>query len=180
MAEKKRNKKQIRLQDIKKNLQGHYDYMGPVYVFGGESADYKQFRLRAWTLSLICALCAIAGGIVPATGAMDTWYVILPYGATVLSAGLVIYRVVQWTQNNGVLREYTYEKAGKGFPINIKGLMASATITLVMEIYHLARYGMGEYPIGALILVISMALTIVFGRMLDIEVSRQSWTRFNQ
>lgn len=174
MAEKRWKRKQIRLQDFEKNIHGEYEYRGAMYRFSG---NYRTFMIKAWALVLAIVALVITAGILPATGAMDTWYVVIPFAVTIGAAGFCCYRLVQWSSGNGLIREYNYEKTVTSFPKTIKVLIGAAGVTLFTEGTHLILNGMGEYPTGAVVLLVSMAIIIVLGILLERLVSLISWEK---
>ena len=174
MAEKKRNKRQIRLQDFEKNAEGKYEYRGTTYRFSG---DFAYFMKRSWTLMVLIIIAVISGGLLPATGAMDTWYVLIPYGITVGAAGFCCYRLIQWSGGKGVIREYNYAKSVRGLPMSVKVLIWAASTTFFLELFYLVSNGMGDYPLGAVVLLISTAITVILAMVLERLISLQSWEK---
>ena len=164
--------KQVKLQDIEKDSSGNYAYKGVIYRFRG---DFKAFILKAWALMALVVALVILGGLFPATGAMDTWYVIIPYASTVAASGFMVYRLVIWTGGKGELRSYEFERTARRTEMNLYILIFLAIVTLALEIMHLVVFGLGEYPKGAILLMISMALTAGLGVLTLKHFNKANW-----
>ena len=161
------------LRDMYLDEDGEYSYRGAFYEIQG---DGKVINLRAWLLVAIIDVALIASGLFPATGAMDTWYVILPYAATIICAGFVTYYMARWTIR-GVqrLREYIYKKTILRLNGATRALSILGIITAILEGFHLIMNGMGEHPKGAIILIICAVLTGVLGNILFRSIKAQEW-----
>ena len=164
--------KQLKLQDIRKDESGTYTYQGEMYKFRG---DFGAHIKKGWIFTCIIALAAVGGGLLPATGMMDTWYVIIPYAATVGAAGFIVYRMVHWTSGKGELRSYNYERTARNFGVNIYILLVTSVITLVSETVHLFINGLGEYGKGAIILLICMTIAFLGGLALLKHIKSAEW-----
>lgn len=120
--------------------------------------EQKRLITGLWVLVILAAGLAVLGGLFPASGAMDTWYVILPFAATIGAVGFMIYLMVLLT-----FEGKTYDKLLKRGDINLKLIVGFAFGTLITEMIYLGKNGWGEYPKGAVILMITMGLTGCLG-----------------
>ena len=165
------------LKDTCLEANGEYTYTGAHYDLKGSKAAAIKALIMAGGMMLI----SIIGGIMPATGAMDTFYVILPYATTVALSGFLLYYNLKWVHWGGVhLRKYVYEKTIPRIPKVSMAVTIAAFLTLVMEIFHLIRYGMGDYPKGAIVLLICVAVTGVIGIFLFRHVKGLEWLNSNE
>lgn len=160
------------LKDTRLEDDGKYSYTGAHYDLQGTKGD----AIKGLILAAATFLAAVSGGILPATGAMDTWYVIIPYATTIALSGFNLYYGIKWIHWGGVhLRTYVYEKTIPRIPKVSKAISIAAFITLAGEIFHLITHGMGEHPKGAVVLMISVAVTGVLGIALFRHLKGLEW-----
>ena len=77
------------LSDFNLEDSGDYNYRGAFYAI----ASRDKSLMGMLVLSLLMLLAAVIGGVFPATGATDTWYVILPFGLSIAISGVLAYHV---------------------------------------------------------------------------------------
>lgn len=137
---------------------GKYKYSGAVVEIGSDKRPFKKFARLLWAWVLICAALQIMCGCIPVDGMNNTFYVILPYGAGVISTGVLLYYIPGLTSKDGKIREYIYEKNRK--IINVCSLCDAAfcTVTLIGEIVFVITNGFSE---GALLSVVFMASHVI-------------------
>lgn len=161
------------LTDMYLDEEGEYSYRGNYYSVKG---DGKGINRRALALALAIDALLILSGLFPATGAMETWYVIIPYALTIIFAGFTTYYVGRWTYRGPEkLREYIYKKTITRLPGAALGIAIASGITALAEIAHLFANGMGEYPKGAIILTICVLATSFLGYNLWKFINNQEW-----
>ena len=95
MAEGRKNRNS-HLSDIKLDDSGDYNYQGDFYALEYDGA-HQAFIMRLWPLTIIALLAEIIAGLFPATGASDTWYVILSFGITISLVLVIIYHLFKLT-----------------------------------------------------------------------------------
>ena len=184
---------------------GEYRYDGAFYALVG---DYKRITLRFGLVAVLIFVSIIAAGFQPATGAMDTWYVVLPFGLTFLMSGIVLYKILTWANavrtddysikgvlssdedfpedfsynkdGTGLLREYKYDKTVPKIPGLLIALMVFAAITFVDEVFYLITHGKGEHFTGAIVLVFAMALVAGLSLYLLRGFKGQKWLKLQQ
>ena len=167
--------KQVKLQDIHRYDDDHYVYKGEEYRFSG---DFKSYISKFWALGSGAFLAALTGGLLPATGAMNTWYVILPYAATLIGTCLMLYRLYKWSAGKGVLRAYEYQRTAKGAKNNILAIGIGAFVTFLGEAFYLIGNGMGDHPTGAIVLLVTMAITLAISIVMRIHNKYNNWEKF--
>lgn len=166
------------LMDMHLNEEGEYDYKGVHYEIQG---DGKAAAIKALIMSLSIDALLITAGIIPASGAMDTWYVIMPFAITIVIAGFLTYYTIKWLYRGPKrLRGYVYNKTVVRIPGFAMAASIIAAITLIMEVFYLITHGMGEYPKGAFFLMISVLLTAVLGLVLCRSVKAQEWLKIEE
>lgn len=197
------------LRDIKLEDSGEYNYRGSFYALNeiGPNLAVKytieeksqKFAVISFALSLLALLFSVIGGLFPATGAMTTWYVILPFGLTIAFSGLLFYHYVKLIKGLmtlekssishlnveskkgiGMVRGYIYEKTWPRIrTFNIIQLVCGV-LTLIAETLHLVLYGKGEHFGGAIILLISVALSSICGGLLLYRYNGVKWLKMNE
>ena len=193
------------LSDFNLEDAGEYRYDGAFYALVG---DYKRITLRFVLVAVLIFVSIIAAGFQPATGAMDTWYVVLPFGLTFLMSGIVLYKTITWANalrsddysikgvlsshedfpedfsynknGEGLLREYKYDKTVPKMPGLLIALTAFSAITFVDEVFYLVTHGKGEYFRGAIILLFAMALVACLSLYLLWRFKGQKWLKLHQ
>ena len=181
------------LSDIRLESSGQYSYQGAFYKVEeistrpdkqadvGKQADvdkqaqqgdlYKKFLIYTWIPIAISIIALILAGMFPATGAMNTWYVLIPYGASVVSIGFITYYMARLTKgmlsleyrsgrDEGMVREYIYQKTWPRINPFTKALIVFTGITLFGEVFYLIKNGKGEYFGGAILLLMCMAIVV--------------------
>lgn len=176
--EKQRKKWKAHLNDILVDDEGKYSYQGDYYELTGD-AEYVNKRALL-SVTIMMGLLILAG-MFPATGAMDTWYVLFPYAAAIVFSGFLTFYTIRWRFNGvGRLREYVYRKTAQRLPAVSLGSLISAILTLLMEILHLSIFGMGKYPKGAIILIICVFLTAIVAYSLYCFLKGQEWLKMER
>ena len=161
------------LKDMYLDEEGTYSYKGAHYTVEG---DGKAINMRALIVTLLMDAALLATGMVPASGAVDTWYVIIPYTTAVIFSGFLTYYIGRWTYRGpSSLREYIYKKTVLRIPGSALGASIVSLITLVCEAIYLILNGMGKYPKGAILLIICMLITASLGYYLFEFIKKQKW-----
>lgn len=107
--EKKKKGHRAYLNDFQKNIAGEYIYTGAHYAFEGEKRDWKKKLLRLWLYTVVMSVAVLAVGCIPVAGMMNTFYVILPFAATLASVFSVVWAMCRLSAGGAVLREYVYK-----------------------------------------------------------------------
>ena len=181
---------------------GEYRYDGAFYALVG---DHKKITLKFSVSAILTFVAIIASGFFPATGAMDTWYVVLPFGLTFVMSGVVLYKVLTWARavnapdysikgvlsaeedfpedfsysrdGCGLLREYKYEKTVPKIPGLLIALSVLSGITFFDEVLYLLTHGKGEHFVGAILLVLVMAFVAVTSLLTLKAFKAQKWLK---
>ena len=101
--------------------------------------------------SVLTEILLIVAGLFPAGGVMDTWYVVFPYGVSVVLGAVIIYRTAQWAKGHGEITEYVYEKSIKGMPNRRKALMIILGVAFIGELIWLLIHGRQVYFAGSIL-----------------------------
>ncbi len=208
---------------------GDYNYRGAFFAINGTKDETPNeivnLILPIWILGILSLLSVGIAGMFPATGATDTWYVILPFGITIAMACVILYHLAKLTKallsreassvhnlrpvqnetigesengeaiggegeefvfgsnpiydkdGKGLVREYIYEKTWPRLMPMTKVMLATAVITVVTEIMHLAINGKGNHFGGALLLIILVLVNAMCGGLLLYRYNTVKWLK---
>ncbi len=70
---------------------------GQTLTVASQRKSREVSLMKMFVISLFILFAAVFGGVFPATGATDTWYVILPFGLTIAVSGVLAYHVLRLT-----------------------------------------------------------------------------------
>lgn len=140
MERKQKRKSKEYLDDFRKDLNGNYQYTGSYRRYNGKIARSKMLALL-WLLCGGALAALIAAGCVPAPGAMDRFYVLLPYMAALVAAVSVVWALARLTAGGDPLRSYLYEQTVKALPTRCVLVVAFAGISAVGECVDLYLHG---------------------------------------
>lgn len=128
MQQKKTRRGQEYLNDFRKDVNGSYLYQGSYRNYAGSMA-YGKMQCRLW---LLCggALAALAAaGMVPAPGAMQQFYVLLPYAAALIASISAVWALARMSRGGQHLRSYVYDQTVAKLPLRclLTGVFAALT-----------------------------------------------------
>lgn len=132
MASGKKKKRQY-LSDFQQTASGEYVYTGNVFKYSGQGS-YKKLRLTLGGLCLWMAAAAVICGCIPAAGMKNTFYVILPYLACVLSVATVCWAVVRLLMAGKSVREYILEETVGKLPLRCLFTIVFAAASALAEV----------------------------------------------
>ena len=157
-----RRGKRSYLRDFQANDSGEYEYRGKLWKTALEAAEYRAVRRRYTLCAGLALLLTIAAGCFPA-GVMEAQlYVLLPYViALVLEARLLLaaYRLYFEQHEEGVLRDYIYERSADRIPRETETAAGFAIITLAANLIAKAFRHLQHLPAASPALVILWCVT---------------------
>ena len=133
--EKKRRGRRAHLDDFQKTASGDYVYSGKLHPFKPGVYTRKQALLRLWLAAAGLAAALAAAGCIPVAGMRNTFYVILPYAASLLAAVSVVWLMCRLTAGGDPLRDYVYAATVAQFRLR-------STVTAVLCAAALAGEGL--------------------------------------
>ena len=177
------------LTDIRLQDSGEYSYSGAYY-----KPDYDQetknpvgrFIKETIPFGILALASALAGGVLPATGATDTWYVILPFGLSIVMGFVLVYHLgklvyqMHYGKDNGLVRAYVYDKTWPRLTPITKVMIFTSILTIIAEVIHLVVFGKGSHFTGALFLLFCMVVTTVSGGVLLRAYNRVKWLKIEK
>ena len=164
-AQKKRGRR-ARLDDIKKNERGEYEYQGAQYVWADGAQARRQALMQLLALTVLLTAAVLAAGSIPAPGARDCWYLVLPCAAEVVAAVSICVGLVRLWLSGAVLKEYAYEVCTARLPGRAALLTVFALLAAAGEIIYVAGNGaQGAPALAALLTALELAAAAAAFRM---------------
>lgn len=172
MAQQQKRKGKEYLDDFHKDLNGNYQYTGAYDRYCGAMPRKKAMAL----LWLLCggAFAALAvAGFVPAPGAMNRFYVLLPYMVALVVQISAVWALVRLTAGGDPLRRYVREQTVDKMPLRCGVSAAAAVVAAAGECVDLFSHGVQNAlapALGFLLLALaggaaSGAAAVLAGRM---------------
>ena len=94
--------RRAQLERIRRNEAGEYAYTGPLYRYAGPRG---RFLAVLWGLCGAAAVCLVIGGVLPIPGAMDVFWILLPYCGSVVCCGMCLLSLAEVTASGDMLRQ---------------------------------------------------------------------------
>lgn len=140
MAEKKRKRwnRAAKASQFTRGAGGELVYTGRYYTFCSQGKEEYRRRMRTqYILAAISGLAVLAGGMLPVSSLLNTWYVILPYLLTLLGVVSVVWALCRMWHWGNPLREYVYDATVKQLPLRTMWTMILSMCTLCGQIWYL-------------------------------------------
>lgn len=179
MADEQKRKRKGRrayLNDFQSTVNGEYIYAGRVYTFDGTKKDWRRFIGTLAGLGALLAAAAITAGSIPAPGTMDCFYVLLPYIASLFSAGSLLWGLCRMAAGGEKLREYIYHKTVPQFTPRAMATAICAGCALLGEAIFVFRNGTGGLAPGMVLFLLCEAVLLAGALLWRRAVERQSWS----
>lgn len=163
------------LEDIRQNAAGEYIYTGAWYNYSGTLPRARALALLWLSMGLSGALL-LAAGFLPAPGALNCFYVVLPYVAALVSAVSAIWSLGQLTAAGDPIKAFPYETAILRLPRRALITAVLTAAALLLEILYLLLHGGTPWPVTALWLGL-MALASACAVLARLLTRKTGWTR---
>lgn len=166
MQQKKTHRGREYLDDFRKDINGSYLYHGSYRSYAGSTA-YATMRCRLW---LMCggALAALAAaGMVPAPGAMQQFYVLLPYAAALVACISVVWALARMSRGGERLRSYVYDQTVAKLPLRclLTGVFAAlAAAGEIIDVFLNGAQNAGIYAGMFIALAAAAAAAVLAAR----------------
>lgn len=182
MAEKNKKKKGRRayLDDFQTTVSGEMIYCGAYYAFQGGARARKRFLLKMAALSGVAVVLSVLSGCVPAPGALNCFYVLLPLLGSILSAVSVLWAVIRLITGGEELREYIYSATMEEFPLRTALCVGFAGLGLVGELLYLVLHGMEGKLFGMLIFLLCQLLVLLLSVFCRRTAKASVWKRLDK
>ncbi len=157
MADDKKQKeyrgRQAYLRDFKQDENGNYVYRGNTYDVK-DAQLFKRTVKLIWILAGFLIISLIVQGTIPASGMLNTFYIIIPYMLELLSCGLLVYSTAKLTWAQRPLREYIYKATVPKIPARALATSVFAFISAFMYVLWLILGGIERYVWCAVLFII--------------------------
>lgn len=145
MEQKKKGRGKEYLEDFRKDLNGNYQYTGTYCTYCGK-LPRKMALALLWLLCGGSAALLLAAGFVPAPGAMDRFYVLLPYAIALVAQVSAIWALVRLTAGGEPLRKYVHEQTIGQMPMRCLLSALFAAVAAMGECADLSLRGAQNAP----------------------------------
>ena len=140
--EKKRRGRRAYLDDYKALANGEIVYTGTVYSYAG-SVPWKKELTALWLCAGLSGACVTACGVLPVSGMMNTFYVILPWLLTFIGAGSLIWALCRMTHHGERPREHVFKATVGALPVRAAFTALCAAAAVLGHAVCLALNGPG-------------------------------------
>ena len=130
MQQKKTRRGREYLNDFRRDVNGSYLYQGSYRRYTG-SMPYAKLRGLLWTLCGGALAALAAAGMVPAPGAMQQFYVLLPYAGALVAGISAVWALAR-------MSSYVYEETVAKLPLRclLTGVFAAlAAVGECMDVF---------------------------------------------
>lgn len=177
MAEKQYKGRKAYLNDFKKNEKGEYAYEGTLYEWKGEPKAYGHTMKLIWSYGILLIISAAGAGFFDAPGAMNSFYVILPYMTSLVAAFSVLWGIIRLTEGKQPMRAYIYKASVEKLPVRSLIVMIFSGAAMAGELIYVFCHGSG----GKLPAIISFLTFEVFTLLLALgiykNVQKMPWEK---
>lgn len=152
-------KKKSALEQFQKNAAGDYVYTGKHYGFVSGEKSRKRALVELWVLSGAMGACSLGAGMFPAPGTVNTFYVLIPMAAAMISAMAALWALGQLSAGGDPLKEYVYEASVVKLPGRLMAVTVFSVLMMACELlYLILNGGWGRAVIGVLVLEAAAAV----------------------
>ena len=137
MQQKKTRRGREYLNDFRRDVNGSYLYQGSYRRYTG-SMPYAKLRGLLWALCGGALAALAAAGMVPAPGAMQQFYVLLPYAGALVAGISAVWALARMSRGGARLRSYVYEETVAKLPLRclLTGVFAAlAAVGECMDVF---------------------------------------------
>lgn len=137
MQQKKTRRGREYLNDFRRDVNGSYLYQGSYRRYTG-SMPYAKLRGLLWALCGGALTALAAAGMVPAPGAMQQFYVLLPYAGALVAGISAVWALARMSRGGARLRSYVYEETVAKLPLRclLTGVFAAlAAVGECMDVF---------------------------------------------
>ena len=152
MQQKKTRRGREYLNDFRRDVNGSYLYQGSYRCYTG-SMPYAKLRGLLWALCGGALAALAAAGMVPAPGAMQQFYVLLPYAGALVAGISAVWALARMSRGGARLRSYVYEETVAKLPLRCLLTGVFAALAAVGECVDVFLNG-GRWPLRLLRLLL--------------------------
>ncbi len=167
-----RKNRKSALEHYQVNAGGEYVYTGAWYTYLNEGKSRKQALTGLWAAAGAAGVCSILCGCIPAPGARDTFYVVLPLMVELILSLTVLWSLGQATLGGDPMKEYTYRDSVEKLPGRF---LATAVFGGITILGLLLRMILGGLAVLDLALMGAEAANVVLSLSGRKQIRSLSW-----
>lgn len=156
-----RKSRKSALEHYQVNAGGEYIYTGGYMAYVEQGKTRKRALLELWVIAGGMAAGAVACGCIPAPGAQNTFYVLIPLMVSIITAIACLWTLGQVTTGGDPMKEYVYRDSVLKMQGRFIAAASFAGLTVLTELLYLILSG--GWGVAALAVVVLEALVCGFG-----------------
>ena len=168
-GEKKRRGRWAYLDDYKALANGEIIYTGKIYSYSG-STPWKKSLAPLWLCAGVSGVCVAVCAMLPASGMMNTFYVILPWLLSFIGASSVVWALCRIAHHGEHLKEHIFKATVAALPIRTVFTTICGAVTMAGHIVKLVLDRGSETPAADVCFFLLMALAAVFSAALRLRI----------
>ena len=165
------------LNDFHQTLSGEYIYCGSRYNFRGSPRERHTLLARLSGLGALMAIGSVICGCIRTPGTSNTFYVILPYFATMMAVVSLIWALARLINGGASLMEHVYNGSVMAIPRRAAYTMALSLLAVLGEIVYVLRNGTGGHTPECIFFLFSHTLIFVSAFLWRQLTARSVWDR---
>ncbi|MBQ8856512.1 MAG: hypothetical protein IJ024_00055 [Lachnospiraceae bacterium] len=177
MAEKKYKGRKAYLNDFHKNEKGDYEYQGILYEWKGEEGTLCREMILLVGIGVVMLAALILAGCVDAPGAINCFYVVLPYTVSFIAGISMVWGMWRLLEGGNPLREYVYKASVEQIPIRAIFTIIGAGAAIVGEIVYLIGHGFQGKSVKSMEFLLLESVVFVLAVILRKRVMVMPWKR---
>ncbi|MBE6835041.1 MAG: hypothetical protein E7515_02175 [Ruminococcaceae bacterium] len=162
------------LENFKLGPEGSYVYTGETYSL---KADYKKAYLIFVVFGVSLALCVIGSGLINAAGMNNTFYVIIPYIAEVISLFVILWSNIKLVYAGEKVRAYVYEPTRHRIPEGTLALAVFSAASLLGSIVFTALHGFEGKMLLCIVFWLLKVLTVLLSLAFNRFFKKKEWVK---
>ena len=140
---KKRRGRRAYLDDYQALADGRIVYTGKVYSYAGPT-PWRRELSALWFRAGLCLVCVLACGVLPVSGMMNTFYVIIPWVCSFIGTGSAIWALCRMTHHGEHLEEYVFRATVGALPVRAAFTAVCAAAAVLGQALCLILNGPGR------------------------------------
>ena len=137
-------------------INGKHVYTGKIHEYADDNpVEFSVMIKRMLLLSAAASAPAAAAGCLRVPGAVDTWWVIVPYAAYLLTALSMLVGSLRLLLNEKPLKDSIYKRTAMVLPPRCGAHVLFAGILLVVFVVNFLLKGLGNFSTWGSILFLS-------------------------
>lgn len=171
---KKRRNRRAYLDAFRRDAAGKYIYTGDVYRWG---TPRRPVLVRLWLYGIGTFAAELAAGCVPGTKIEALWWVLIPYAAGLIFAGVLLWHIYELTDGGDPVPEFVWQKTAGRLPWFSVATAVCAGVAGAAEFVQIWLPGFaGQRLAGGIAVLLAwaaLALCILIRR----QLSRIAWQK---